>query len=196
MYIPEYFRINDKKEILSFIEKNSFGVLTSYDGQRPCSTHLPFLMNEEGTMLSTHLARQNSQLNYIENQEMLICLSGPHDYISPSWYEGKGVPTWNYQAVHIYGTCRMVSDPAALKNILSLLVNKYESAEAAPWQAEYPDSMLRGIVGIEIDITDIQCKYKLSQNRSAQDVRNVSDQLSERGSEQLASEMLRQLGSV
>jgi transcriptional regulator len=119
----------------------------------------------------------------------LVTLQGAHDYISPSWYAGSGVPTWNYQAVHVYGQCKVFNEPNELKRVVDALTKKYESSFPTPWQPDYGSSMLGAIVGIEIDINEIQCQYKLSQNRSEQDKQQVIEQLKLSGSKQLAEAM-------
>jgi transcriptional regulator len=189
MYIPKHFEVTDNNEVFAFVEANGFGQLISSSGGRPFATHIPFALSEDKTKLVGHLAKQNPQIEDIEGQEVLVTLQGPHDYISPSWYAGPGVPTWNYQAVHIYGQCKCFSEPAALRELVESLTDIYESQFAAPWQPQYRPSMLGAIVGIEISISDIQCKYKLSQNRSQQDQQQVIAQLEANGSHQLAEAM-------
>ncbi len=193
MYIPKYFEVNDKNTINAFIEENAFGQLISNSGGRPFSTHIPFLLSEDKSRLYGHLAKQNPQLQDIEGQEVLVTFQGAHDYVSPAWYENAGtstvVPTWNYQAVHIYGQCTILSETEVLGELLDTLTNKYESSFSEPWQPSYKLSMLDAIVGIEIPIDEVQCKYKLSQNRSEQDRKQVIDQLKINGSNALAEVM-------
>lgn len=189
MYLPPHFEITDPLEIHSFIEANAFGQLISTVEGRLFSTHMPFLVNADCTLLAGHLARPNLQLNDIDNQEVLITLDGPHDYISPSWYATPGVPTWNYQTVHIYGVCKRINEPQKIIDIIHALTAKYEASFASPWQPSYPPAALGAITGLEIEITQIQCKYKLSQNRSQQDKKQVIEQLEQRGSVQLAEAM-------
>jgi transcriptional regulator len=191
MYIPEDFKITDSKEIHEFIALNGFGQLLSNADGRLFSTHIPFLLSDDKTKLLGHLAKQNPQVKDIEGQEVLVTLQGAHDYISPSWYASPGVPTWNYQAVHIYGRCIVFNDPRMLKSVIDTLTEKYESQFSTPWQPNYGSSMLGAIVGIEININEIQCKYKLSQNRSTQDQQQVIEQLKIKGSKQLADAMQR-----
>jgi transcriptional regulator len=99
------------------------------------------------------------------------------------------VPTWNYQAVHIYGICRVFHEETKLKQVVDGLTKKFESTFDEPWQPDYPASMLRGIVGIEIEISEIQCKYKLSQNRPVEDQTRVIEALDASASSQLANVM-------
>ena len=138
-----------------------------------------------------HLALQNPQYAELEGQEVLISIEGPHDYISPSWYNSPGVPTWNYQAVHIYGHCTVSKSSEDIEEIVNALTAKFEAAFETPWEPEYKSTMLNAIVGIEVSIDEIQCKYKLSQNRSAEDKAQVIRQLRVVGSDKLAEAMAR-----
>ena len=192
MYLPPHFQVTDEKEIFTFIEANAFGQLISTVDGRHFATHVPFLVSPDKSCLLTHLARLNPQHLKISGQEVLIILAGPHDYISPSWYTGAGVPTWNYQTVHLYGQCRRIDDPPALRGIVDGLAAKYEAGFDHHWQPRYSTRMLDAIVGLEISITDVQCKYKLSQNRSSQDQDNVIRQLRDAGSDALADAMAAQ----
>jgi transcriptional regulator len=124
---------------------------------------------------------------------VLVTFLGPHDYISPSWYQNPGVPTWNYQAVHIYGRCHVFDDAGTLAGIVDALSRRYESAFEKPWQPQYRDAMLKAIVGVEIGIDEIECKYKLSQNRPAADQPGVVDNLERLGSHALAQAMRKTL---
>tara|TARA_B110000211_G_scaffold79375_1_gene93075 strand:+ start:9289 stop:9876 length:588 start_codon:yes stop_codon:yes gene_type:complete len=186
MYIPKHFHITDRDEIFSFIEHNAFGQIISTVQGRLFSTHIPFLVSDDKQKLFGHFARQNPQSKNINGQEVMITLEGPHGYISPSWYLNPGVPTWNYQAVHIYGICKILPELTAVKTIVDTLSNKYEEAFETYWEPDYNAGMLKHIVGFEIEITQIQCKYKLSQNRSEQDLNSVIKQLQNRGSKTLA----------
>jgi len=191
LYIPKHFEINDENEVFAFIENNAFGQLVCDVRGRLFSTHIPFLVSEDRTKVIGHMAHQNPQHHALAEQEVLVTLEGPHDYVSPSWYRSPGVPTWNYQAVHIYGQCRVFRDTQQLRKVVDALTAKYESVFEKPWQPDYNASMLRAIVGVEISITEIQCKYKLSQNRSSQDREQVIEHLSLLGSNRLSDAMKR-----
>ena len=189
MYIPKHFEITDETEISKFIEANSFGQLLSLIDTEIVSTHIPFLFDAESRVLLAHMAKANPQWQQIQEQKVLVTLQGEHAYISPCWYESAGVPTWNYQAVHIRGIAESFTDPKKLKRVVDKLTEQNESGYPDPWQSDYSALMLRGIIGIEISITSIQCKFKLSQNRSVQDQSNVQEQLTDRGHEALANGM-------
>ncbi len=194
MYIPKHFEVTDRDVLCAFINENAFGQLVSTVGGRLFSTHMPFLLSDDSTRLIGHIARQNPQHAELDGQEVLITLQGPHDYISPSWYASAGVPTWNYQAVHIYGRGRVFDDTDALRSVVAALTEKYEAAYERPWQPDYKAAMLSAIVGVEVTISEIQGKFKLSQNRPAQDQRQVVTQLKAQGADALAAAMERYLG--
>jgi len=189
MYIPKHFEITDSDEIFAFVKANAFGQLVSSVNGQLFSSHLPFLISEDKTTLICHVAKQNPQWEDIESQEVLVTFQGPHDYISPSWYDSPGVPTWNYQAVHIYGKPQIITDSEQLKNTVETLTKTYESTTEQPWTPKYKGSLLNIIVGIEIEITNIQCKYKLSQNRSISDQEKIIRALKKRGSVRLSQVM-------
>ena len=193
MYLPDHFKITEQEEIFSFLEANAFGQLISLHEGRLTSSHLPFLVSAEREKLYCHLARPNAQWQQLESQQVLITFQGPHDYISPSWYQSPGVPTWNYQALHIYGHCRVFDAADELADLVERLSEHFEAAFESPWQPRYRDAMLKAIVGVEIGIDEIQCKYKLSQNRPAADHPGVIDKLEESGAGPLVQAMRKAL---
>ena len=193
MYIPNQFNITDKKEIFTFIKENSFGQLISLVEGKLFSTHIPFLISEDKRSIICHIAKNNPQWKDIEEQEILVTFQGPHDYVSPSWYASPGVPTWNYQAVHIYGTASVITEPEKIKNIVSELTNSYESDFDKPYEPVFNEAMLNAIIAIEINITDIQAKYKLSQNRPEIDRLKVSNEHKKRGSAQLSKATIKEI---
>ena len=125
---------------------------------------------KHGTLVS-HMARANPQWQHFENgQEVLVIFTGPHAYISPAWYAtAPAVPTWNYTAVHAYGVPRIVTDHERFAQMLHDLIERYEAHRPNRWHGEMPeafrDRLMHGIVGIEIEITRLEGKFKLSQNR-------------------------------
>ncbi len=174
---------------ISFIRTNSFGQLVSLVEGRLFASHLPFMIADDGSTMLCHLARQNPQWEHIEAQEVLISFQGPHDYISPGWYTSPGVPTWNYQVVHVYGNCSPIHSPDELKAIVERLTQNYESKFQNPWVPKYSEALLKNIVGLEVSVNEIQCKFKLNQNRSEQDRARVTATLDEYGSGKLATAM-------
>ncbi|WP_028488321.1 FMN-binding negative transcriptional regulator [Thiothrix lacustris] len=185
MHIPKYFAEHDQAEILRFIAAHAFGTLVTVDAGVPCASHIPFLLEQGETLtLSGHLAKANPQWQHLAaNQQVLAMFQGAHAYVSPTWYEGTGVPTWNYTAVHVYGTVRVIHDTAWLKAQVEHLSHYYEGDTPNAWIPAYPDKMLEAIVGFEITIESLQAKYKLSQNRSAADQHNVMQALEASSSE-------------
>jgi len=193
MFIPQHFEVTDKDEIFSFIKANAFGQLVSSVKGRIFSSHLPFFLSDDGQSIICHVAKRNPQWKSIEDQEVLVTFQGPHDYVSPSWYSSTGVPTWNYQAVHVYGKPKLITDKEKLGVIVRDLTEAYESSLEKPWEPKYKESLLNAIIGIEIEISEIQCKYKLSQNRSEKDQNQVTEHLKKKGSVKLSEAMKNQL---
>ncbi|MES9830643.1 MAG: FMN-binding negative transcriptional regulator [Candidatus Thiodiazotropha sp. DIVDIV] len=189
MYIPDHFKTSKNEEIFAFIEEYSFGQLISQVDGRPFSSHIPFLLSQDRTKIIGHLAKANPQHSEIDGQQVLITLQGPHGYISPSWCSSPGVPTWNYQAVHVYGECRLFQGTKELQQIVDSLTRKHEAAFENPWTPEYRASILQAIIGVEITIEEIQSKYKLSQNRSQHDQLQIIGQLRALGWHKLAEAM-------
>lgn len=180
MYVPPHFNETDSDELIQLIERYPFGSLVTSTGDEPFASHVPFI-HDEGTLLC-HLARANPQVELLRASAGVLCMFlGPHAYVSPSWYESSGVPTWNYAAVHVHGTASLVEDPAALAPIVDGLARRFESAFEVPWEPVYDERMLAGIVGVRILPTAIQGKFKLSQNKSATDRRRVAAALEAAG---------------
>jgi transcriptional regulator len=189
VYIPKHFAISDNEKITSFLKQNNFGELVTVVEGKLFSSHLPFLFNEVTGTVHMHIAKANPQWRDLNKDEVLLIVNGPHGYVSPSWYHSPGVPTWNYQAVHIYGETKTIVDSNELKDIVDDLTKNAEKNYPKPWQPNYSANMLEGIVGIEMKITDIQCKFKLSQNRSKVDQDSVRDALRQEGNIALAIAM-------
>lgn len=184
MYTPEHFRIDDRDTLHAFMQRHSFATLVTHDGQIPHATHLPFLLNpthnSHGSLL-THMARANPQWSHFTNSEVLVIFTGPHAYISPAWYTTQpAVPTWNYTAVHAYGTPRIITQHDRFAQMLHDLIELHESGRPNRWPntlpTEFRDGLMKGIVGIEIEITRLEGKFKLSQNRP-QDAASVISML-------------------
>lgn len=192
MYVPKHFAKTLDDEVYQFIEQNGFGQLISADNDYPEVSFVPFLIDKTRTQIQCHVAKQNPHANLQDGQIVLMSILGSHGYISPSWYRSSGVPTWNFQAVNIYGKVTRFNDKNRLDKLVSDITHKYESQQAEPWSISYPDKMLMAITGLDIEITDVQVKYKLSQNRSEDDVFNVTTQLKRQGNLALADAMEKQ----
>lgn len=170
MYTPSHFQIDDLGTLHAFIQRHSFATLVSQEGGVPQATHLPFLLNPTQNTLISHMARANPQWRHFTTSEVLVIFTGPHAYISPAWYATQpAVPTWNYTAVHAYGIPRIVTQHDRFAQMLHELVEFYESGRPNRWNGELPpefrDGLMKGIVGLEIQITRLEGKFKLSQNR-------------------------------
>lgn len=185
MYIPAAFAQADLDQCCAFIQQHSFGLLISQVEGEPFASHLPFLLDRSagphGSLIG-HLALANPQWRQAEGQQVLAIFSGPHAYISPTWYAADHVvPTWNYVAVHVYGTLRLVQDEAALARILQDFVAFYEAALPRPWQfdstSDYSKKLLKAVAGFRIEITRIEGKWKLNQNRPPEQRERVVQQL-------------------
>jgi transcriptional regulator len=175
MYIPDAFREDRPAVLHEIIRRYGFATLVSQSEGSLIASQLPFLLDAERNVLRSHMARANPQWKELGEREVMVIFQGPHAYISPSSYETKlAVPTWNYVTVHAYGTGRLIEDEAGLRAIVAETVSQYESGRASPWAMPLPEDyvakMLRGIVGFEIEITRIEGKLKLSQNRPAADL--------------------------
>jgi transcriptional regulator len=186
MYIPKHFNIDEPDEIFGFIGENAFGELVSHSQGRLFATHMPFLISDDRQRLIGHVAKANPQHLDIAGQEVLITFQGEHSYISPSWYSSPGVPTWKYQAVHVYGTCEPFYEPERLKEVVGRLTYEYESVMKEPWVPGYNGAMLHAIVGLEVSIQEVQAKFKLGQNRRPEDQEQVANQLEKAGATALA----------
>jgi transcriptional regulator len=191
MYIPAAFAECDLTRLHEFVEQNSFGLLVSEVDRLPFATHVPFLLQRttgpSGTLVG-HMARANPQWQSLPGQTALAIFSGPHAYISPTWYEAEQVvPTWNYAAVHAYGRVEVVEDKDALLEIVQESVRVYEQAMPRPWSFDplstFMDRMLMQIVGFRIEIGTIEGKWKLNQNHPVERRTKVVRALGERGDE-------------
>jgi len=166
------------------MERYSFATLvTCADGQLIAS-HLPFVIDPERRVLKAHMARANDQWQaFNEAQEVLVIFQGPHAYVTPSWYEpdSYNVPTWNYAVVHAYGLPRIIDNPVEVYQLIRELVDFNEAGFENPWQVEafaVYEQRLLAVVAFEIEITRLEGKYKLSQNRNDADQQHVVDGLS------------------
>jgi transcriptional regulator len=184
MYIPKYFKVTNVDEISGFIQKNSFGTIVTTEQGKPIATHLPFGLkkNEDDYYITGHMAYGNPQWKTFEHcDDVLVMFQGPHAYISSSWYGHEEVPTWNYQAVHVYGKASIVEKSELIED-LTLMLEKYEESRENPvlWDKLSPqflENQLKGIVGFKVKVGEIQAAYKLSQNRNETDYANIIDQL-------------------
>jgi transcriptional regulator len=172
MYVPSMFTIKDRAEIHDVMRRHSFALLVSERDGEPFATHVPLLLDVDagphGTLLG-HVAKANPHAELLAGRRVLAVFSGPHAYISPTWYETPNmVPTWNYVAVHAYGTCEVITDEAEVLRILSDTASVYEAGMPEPWSFPPGDEFIRklasGIVAFRIPIDRLEGKAKLNQN--------------------------------
>jgi transcriptional regulator len=199
MYIPKAFREDDLNTLHKLMREYSFATLITQHEGVPFATHLPFILDAKrgpnGTLLA-HMARANPQWrDFKSEQEVLVIFQGPHAYVSPSWYEVElSVPTWNYAVVHAYGIPRLVEEGEELYTILKILIQTHEAQfeNAWPFQLsnDYLQKMMRGIVGFEIEITRLEGKFKLSQNRTESEREKVIAALHESADTQSIAELM------
>ncbi|MFC4219813.1 FMN-binding negative transcriptional regulator [Flagellimonas marina] len=197
MYTPQHYKNENLSEIKEFLVNNSFGILINTVDSKPWATHIPLELDktDDGKdILVGHIAKANPQWKHFsENQEVLCIFNGPHSYISSSWYKEEEVPTWNYIAVHVYGKLQILSEEETLAS-MHKLVEKYEQGSKHPISLKNmsPKTLrqVKGVVGFQIEISDIQATYKLSQTRTEDHAKIISE-LEERdsGSKSIALEM-------
>ncbi|HWB64397.1 MAG TPA: FMN-binding negative transcriptional regulator [Chitinophagales bacterium] len=186
MYIPKFYEEKDLEQIEQLIRQHAFGILITTREERPFATHLPLhlVISANGEwLLQGHIARANPQWRGFDDKaNVLAVFMGPHSYVSPSWYNHKNVPTWNYQAVHLSGKIRIV-EGTELRNNLRQLMAHHENLHAKNPTAfdEVPEDLLQkdlnGLVGFEIKVERIEAASKLSQNRDAESYQNIIDNL-------------------
>lgn len=182
MYIPAHYQQTNIEEIKEFLVQNSFGILVNQVNNRPWATHIPLELATDKNgkdILVGHVSRANPQANYFKETNDVLCIfNGPHSYISSSWYKEEEVPTWNYIAVHIYGKLTVISEEEVMES-LHELVNKYEKNSKNPISlanmSEQTLGQVRGVIGFKISIDDIQATYKLSQTRTEDHPKIISE---------------------
>jgi len=192
MYIPRANKEDRLPVLHKFMEEQPFASLITMGPSGLFASHIPMVLEQNGAngRLKCHISRANPQWrDYTPSVEALAIFSGPHHYITPSWYPekeetGKVVPTWNYVVVHAYGHLKVMEDGEWLMAHLAKLTNIQEAGLPVPWKvgdapADYIASIAKGIVGLEMDIERIEGKWKLSQNRSERDRSGVAKGLAE-----------------
>lgn len=201
MYKLPYFTEADKEVVLQFMKQNPFVTLITNNNGESFATQIPVLIDEDenGITLRGHIMRKTDHSNAMEaNPNVLILFTGPHCYVSSSWYAERNVgSTWNYMTVQVKGKANIL-DAAGTKQILTDLTNQYEHSQEHPelvahMPPDYIDQMIKAIIGFQIIIEDIYPIYKLSQNRSDISYKNIVQQLLRAGdadSKAIATEMM------
>jgi len=181
MYTPGSFRNENIGDMHDIVEHYNFGTLVTHGDGDIAVTHLPFLIERErgdnGTLVA-HMARANPHWKMFTGGESVVMFMGPHCYVSPAWYRNPvTVPTWNYAAIHAWGTPRLVEDDARLREMVFDLIERHEAPIGRPWPVENAEAViateLRGIVGFEIPITRLDGKFKFNQNHTLEDQERV-----------------------
>ena len=184
MYQPAHFAEHDAATLLALMKAHPLATLVR-GGAMLAADILPLEVDrvDEGWRITGHVARANPLWREADGQPVLLLFQGPQAYVSPNWYpskfqHGKAVPTWNYAMVQVHGTLRAIQDAEWLRALVTRLTERHEAGRPAPWHVadappDYLDAMLKAIVGIEIEVTRVEGKFKLSQNRSTEDQAGV-----------------------
>ena len=198
MYTPEVFALEEPDKVLAMMQANPFAILVSHGPDGLQATHMPTVVKADGdrpVRIEAHFARPNQQWRQFRDDgaEAMFIYSGAHSYIHPGWYPskadtGKVVPTWNYAAVHVYGRARLMPDQEALRAHVAELSDQQEAGRKQSWALtdapdDYVSVMLRGIVGVQFQITRFEGKLKMSQNREDADRRGVVSGLHDEGTD-------------
>ncbi len=210
MYEVKHFAEERLEVQHALIQKHPLGLLICNDSNgRFVANPIPFsLVGDSGELgtLKAHLARANPQwLQLQDSKECLVVFQGEEAYVSPNWYptkheHGKVVPTWNYVTVHVWGVPAVFDDPDWIRSQIDHLTDQQEADQLVPWKvddapSEFTSSMLKGIVGIEVTIEEIQGKWKVSQNRSVADIEGVHAGLTALGKIPMADQVAQYLGN-
>ena len=210
MYIPKFNEEKDVSKLHTHIEWNPRGAWTAIGDDNIVANHIPFLLHRNEGELGTlvvHVARANNiWQGFSTKKDSLVIFQGEQSYMSPNWYpskheDGKGVPTWWYMVAHAHGIPKIIEDPEWLLRHVNELTDTHESRQASPWKVsdapeDFIDMLVGGIVGIEIEITELRGKWKLDQNRSEADkvgviagLRSTDDPQSHGIAEKLAQQL-------
>ena len=202
MYLPKHFLVEDQSVLAQLISEYPLAtIVANLDGHFEIN-HLPLMLSSDKTKLYGHVARMNPLVKVASgnNTSVTAIFNGPNAYVTPSWYpskqeSGKVVPTWNYAAVHAEGSIKLIEDTQWLRSHVSQMTNIHEPTYQSNWKLddapeEYVQMMLKAIIGIEIEISSLVGKFKLSQNRPAEDYDAVVEQL-EKSPQEALQEMLK-----
>lgn len=204
MYLPPHFEERRLELLHDLMKKHPFGCVVTYSNGELDANHLPFeIVSDKGDFgkLLAHISRQNPLAEVLKNDaDVLVIFRIDDVYISPNWYVGKFehhkvVPTWNYVVIHAKGKARIIEDEKVLRGILARLTREHESNQNVPWKmtdapSEFISERMKHIVGIQIEITDLVGKFKLSQNRNKNDISSVANALASKDKSDLSNLML------
>lgn len=200
MYTPAHFSIKSREALHKIIVTNPLGALVTMTPEGLDANHIPFELDPNRGVLTAHVARANPVWQQCKDgANALVIFRGNQSYISPNWYPSKHethrqVPTWNYEVVHVHGVLTVQDEERFVRGVVARLTRVHEASEPKPWKMtdsapEYIDSMLKAIVGIEIAITRLEGKTKLSQNRETRDRQSAAQTLIRQGQAQLGEAM-------
>lgn len=204
MYVPAHFAETRKEVLHALIAQHPFGTLITHGTSGLDANHIPFeLAAGEGELgvLRAHVARANPVWQELANgDEVLVIFQAGDAYISPTWYPSKHethkqVPTWNYRVVHAHGRITILDDERYVRGVVGRLTRTHEASQPQPWKmgdapADYIDTMLKAIVGLQIELTRLVGKSKLSQNKEARDMRGAGEALKAGGVSPIGEAML------
>jgi transcriptional regulator len=195
MYVPEHFAATDE-DVAQLLANHGAADLVTVTDTGLTATLLPFVHDIDAGSLLGHVARNNDQWSRPALDEALVIVRGPDAYVSPAWYaakaeHGRVVPTWNYVTAHVYGRLVVHDDPQWVEALVRRLTERHEARSTHPWSVDdapraYIEGQLRAIVGVEVVISRIEAKVKLSQNRPAADIPGVVAGLEARGDTAIA----------
>jgi len=195
MYIPAHFDEPRSEVLHALIQAHPLGLLVTHGAGGLDANHIPFELEPQhggAGLLRAHVARANPVWQQVQaGDEVLVVFRAGEAYVSPNWYPSKHeahrqVPTWNYQAVHVHGRITVHDDVRWVRGLVARLTRRHEAAEPRPWKMgdsapEFIDGLLAAIVGLEIEITRIEGKRKLSQNKEVRDIEGAAAALDARG---------------
>lgn len=203
MYLPPYFATDDPEALHKLMQAHPLGALITHGERGLDANHLPFELDTESWkhgVLRAHVARNNPLWQEArDGDEVLVIFKAADAYISPNWYPSKKahhqqVPTWNYSVVHAHGRIQIRDDARFVRRLLANLTRHHEAGEPTPWKMadaprDYLEAKVAAVVGIEIEITGLVGKFKLSQNKEAADRQEAAHALYARGQVEVASDM-------
>lgn len=184
MYIPKQYLNTNDSEAVEFMQQYSFATMVSAVDEFPTATHLPFQIeqHDDKVILTSHMAKANPQAQLLTSGKVLVIFAEPHAYISPKHYDKEvSVPTWNYVSVHAYGDARIIEGQEASYEVLEKMINSFEASYKKQWDGlpdDYKAKMVKGITAFEIEVTELQAKNKLSQNKQKGEKERIIETLS------------------
>jgi len=204
MYVPAHFEESRAEVLHDLMDKHPMGILCTHGKSGLDANHIPFeLHRDEGSLgvLHAHVARNNTVWQDVgDGDEVLVVFRAGDAYISPQWYPSKHefhkqVPSWNYIVVHAYGRITIRDDERYVRGVVARLTRIHEAAQPVPWKMtdspkDYIDTMLKAIVGLEVEITRLVGKSKLSQNKESNDIRGAGEALKAQGDHLIGDAML------